>query len=122
MDDSHVIEVVLGMGLLALLVHKIVSGHFILSSQRLAVLMSLKGFTAGYGIFLIYPERLNAFVNSITLHEWPGFEVCQHSQMLRNCRKIDFFFERDQVVAEVAFMVKCFGDERLTLSSRIPRL
>lgn len=69
MDDSHVIEVVLGMGLLALLVHKIVSGHFILSSQRLAVLMSLKGFTTGYGIFLIYPERLNAFVNSITLHE-----------------------------------------------------
>ena len=116
MDYAHVVEVVLWMSLVALLVHKIVSGHFVLSSQGLAVLMSLKRFAARDGILFIDPKSFDAFMDSVTLDERPCFQMSEHSKMLSDCWKIDFFFERDQIVAEVSFMVKRLGNERLTFT------
>lgn len=94
-DYAQVIEVVLWMCLVALLVDKIISGDFILSFQRLAVLMGLKRFPARDSIFLINPKSFDAFMNSITLNKRPCFQMCQHPKMLSNCWKIDFFFEWD---------------------------
>lgn len=93
MDYAHVIEVVLGMCLVALLVDKIVSGDFVFSSQRLAVLMGLKRFAARDGIFFVYPKSFDAFMNSVTLDKGPRFQMREHSEMLSDCWKIDFFFE-----------------------------
>lgn len=95
MHNAHVIEVVLGMSLVALLVDKIVSGHFVLPSQRLAVLMGLKRFTARGGVFFVYPKGLNALMDGVALDEGPRFQMGEHSEMLRDRGKIDFFFERD---------------------------
>ena len=95
MNYAHVIEVVLGMSLVALLVDKIISGDFVLSFQRLAVLMGLKRFTAGDGVFFVYPKSFDAFMDRVTLDKRPGFQVGEHSEVLSDCWKIDFFFERD---------------------------
>ena len=36
--------------------------------------------------------------------------------MLRNCRHIDLLFEIDDVGADTSFVLKCFSDQRFTLS------
>jgi hypothetical protein len=90
---AHVIEVVLGMSLVALLVNKIVSGDFVLSSQCLAVLMGLERFATRDGIFFVYPKSLDAFMDSIALDERPCFQMREHTEMLSDSWKIDFFFE-----------------------------
>jgi len=113
---THVIEVVLGMSLVALLVDKIVSRYFVFPFQRLTVLMDLKRFAPRDCVFFVYPKSFDAFMDRVTLDKRPGFQVGEHSEVLSNRRKIDFFFERDQIVAEVSFMVKGLRNERLTFT------
>jgi hypothetical protein len=55
--------------------------------------MGLERFATRDGIFFVYPKSLDAFMDSITLDERPCFQMCEHTEMLSDSWKIDFFFE-----------------------------
>lgn len=102
MDKAKIVEVKLGVRLLALLVHEVISRDVILLHASGTSSVSLK-------VFLIDPKGLHALVDCVSFQERPSFKVSEHSEVLSYSRKVDFFFEADKIIRKVALVIKRFG-------------